>query len=362
MNNFHSPFLNEKLEQLYSYGDVVFFVWKNEEGWPLEFVSPNCQQLLGYQQADFLQSVITYSDLIHEDDIERVTQEVIENSDSSSPVFTHQDYRIKTKDNIYIWVKDTTILDRDKSGKIKYYIGHIHDVTASHELLHQSQLSAIGELSGGLAHEIKNPLGAISLASEILLKQLKDKITESELKKLQMIQHSANKINKTIKGMLKLASKRDDIEREVHVLKDIFDDIIPIFEDKLKQFAITIKLDIDSQHSVYCDELTISQVIINLIQNAIDAVKEQQDSYIHITSSCQSNITNILLQDSGCNFDYTLKDKIFAPFFSTKDKKHGSGIGLHLCRSFMKLNQGQIKLVSNPNTPTTFQISLPSLP
>ena len=361
MNNFHDKFLNLKLEQLYEYGDVIFFIWENKEGWPLRFVSPNCQHVLGYSQQEFANASITYSSLIHQDDLERVTAEVVEHSNSTEPAFTHQDYRIKHKNGLYIWVKDTTIVERDEQGNVLYYMGHIHDVTANHELLHQSQLATIGELSSGLAHELKNPLSTISLAAEILL-QNNTTATDKELKKLELIKQSANRIQKTIQGMLKLAAKHDVIEREVHCLQDLMNETLQLFTDKLHKYNITLSIDIDCTHSVYCDELTFTQTLINLLQNAIDAIQDHADPTISISSQVEENNTKIFITDSGTTFDYSMKEEIFEPFFTTKEQTHGTGIGLHLCKYFIQLNKGSIQLVSTENTPTTFQITLPSLP
>jgi len=119
--NLADPFL----DKLYRDGDVILFLWRNEFGWPLEYVSENVEKVLGYSEKDFYSTLLTYSDLIHPDDIDRVYEEVMDNSGSTDISFTHKPYRIRVKTGDYVEVFDSTVLVRGDSGEIQYYLGHI---------------------------------------------------------------------------------------------------------------------------------------------------------------------------------------------------------------------------------------------
>ncbi|MCU0844653.1 MAG: PAS domain S-box protein [Spirochaetes bacterium] len=111
-------------------GPVIAFSWKNEENWPVEFVSENCMHILGYPATDFLSGRVLYASIIHPDDIERVKREVASNStDPKISSFRHDPYRIITAEGRSRWVDDITIILRNNEGTITHYQGIIHDIS-----------------------------------------------------------------------------------------------------------------------------------------------------------------------------------------------------------------------------------------
>ena len=122
---------------------AVAFLWKNQENWPVEFVSNNVNIIFGYSADEFITGKIVYSKLIHPDDLPRVAEEVKTNSKNTSISFTHEPYRIISKSGEIKWLNDITYIRRDKNGKITYYEGIILDITerkkAEQELLKKNQ-------------------------------------------------------------------------------------------------------------------------------------------------------------------------------------------------------------------------------
>jgi len=109
---------------------AVAFLWKNEEGWPVEFVSENVEKLTGYSSQEFVERKISYIEIIHRDDLERVAGEVASYSKKEGlQTFKHEPYRIITKNGDVKWIDDITYIRRDPQGIITHYEGIVYDVT-----------------------------------------------------------------------------------------------------------------------------------------------------------------------------------------------------------------------------------------
>ncbi len=109
---------------------AVAFVWKNEEGWPVEFASENTGRLFGWSAQDFISGAVAYPDVIHPDDLDRVSSEVTKASaDPNAVTVDHTDYRIVRKNGTVRWIEDMTYIKRDRPGKIISYEGILLDVT-----------------------------------------------------------------------------------------------------------------------------------------------------------------------------------------------------------------------------------------
>lgn len=110
-------------------GPVVVFKWKNEEGWPVEYVSPNVENVFGYTAEELTSGKIPYADIILKEDIERIGMEVTSYSDGGAENFVHKPYRIIRKDGRIIWIDDYTTILRDENQKITHYQGYVIDIT-----------------------------------------------------------------------------------------------------------------------------------------------------------------------------------------------------------------------------------------
>lgn len=132
--------------RLFEHGPVVVFRWRNTEGWPVEYVSPNVVELTGYPVDDFSTGRRPYGSIIFSDDLQQVGEEVATFSQRGAPWFEHAPYRIVRADGRRIWVTDYTVVVRDASGAITHFYGYIFDITDRHELLVQ-QADALRQLS-----------------------------------------------------------------------------------------------------------------------------------------------------------------------------------------------------------------------
>jgi PAS domain S-box-containing protein len=145
---------------------VVAFLWKNKEGWPVQFVSENVAKLVGYSAREFMEGVISYDKIIHSDDLDRVIEEVNSNSGKKETnTFTHQPYRIITKNGESKWVQDTTYIRRNHLNEITHFEGTVLDI--SEQLRQQKQINHLSLLrKTGLA--IHRHLATINNQQELL--------------------------------------------------------------------------------------------------------------------------------------------------------------------------------------------------
>ncbi len=130
----HGNTLGGSGAKLFAEGPVAVFAWRNEPGWPVEYVSPNVERLFGYTPAELYAENPPYAELVHDDDVGRVLQEVRRNSDGTAERFHHEPYRIRTKTGEIRWVLDYTRILRE-DGAITGYAGYLVDITERKEQL-----------------------------------------------------------------------------------------------------------------------------------------------------------------------------------------------------------------------------------
>ncbi|MBK7842304.1 MAG: GHKL domain-containing protein [Bdellovibrionales bacterium] len=226
-----------------------------------------------------------------------------------------------------------------------------------------SKLSTLGEMAGGIAHEINNPLAIIHGYAEILTRQLskevinKDKLNDVALK----IRETTNRIEKIVKALRTYArdgSKSHFLPCDV---RKIVDETLTLCMEKLKNRDIQLIYNPPSHPVILkCQEVQISQVILNLIQNAVDAIETQTTKkWLEIEVLPLSNTCQIRMTDSGLGIPKNLQDKILQPFFTTKDIGKGTGLGLSISSSIVRDHGGRFFYdKDHPNTSFVMEIPL----
>lgn len=156
MTNQSNAFLGTERRELFAEGPVIVFTWRNEAGWPVEYVSPNVEHLFGYSPGELRATDPPYAELIHDDDLDRVIREVKEHSDDTTDRFHHAPYRMITRDGDVRWVLDYTQVLRD-CGEILGYRGYVVDITE-----YKEQLEYITALNATIRSLQKALIGAES--------------------------------------------------------------------------------------------------------------------------------------------------------------------------------------------------------
>ncbi|MBT8243172.1 MAG: GHKL domain-containing protein [Nitrosopumilus sp.] len=219
----------------------------------------------------------------------------------------------------------------------------------THEILKSERLSAIGELSGRLAHDLRNPLSVMKMSIDLVKQSPADsKISDENItKRIDLIEKSIDRISHQVDDVLGYVRNSP--------LKLTNMKISELIQSSLDKVNIPqdVEITLDKNNiTIDCDHEKLDAVFINLIINSIQAMHD--GGKIEIKISEQDNLAIIKFSDSGDGIPEENLPKIFEPLFTTKQK--GTGLGLASCKNIIEQHQGQISVSNNP---TTFTIALP---
>lgn len=229
------------------------------------------------------------------------------------------------------------------------------------------RLSMLGTLAAGLAHEIKNPLGGIKGAAQLLAMELS---AQGQLKEYtDVMVREVDRVNSIIEELMDLARPRKAKWSEVNLTK-ILGDIVLFQKEAQRGRDVEFLLNFDpSIPPILGDENLLTRLFLNLVKNAGEAIKKtgrievmtKVASDYHYTKqgSRPVPLIQVDVRDNGRGIPAEDIDRIFTPFFTTKDK--GSGLGLATCQQIVNIHRGILKVESIPGAGTTFRVSLPFL-
>ena len=224
-------------------------------------------------------------------------------------------------------------------------------------LRHSEKLAGMGQLSAGIAHELNNPLGVITMYSNILKEELP--ADSPMLQDIDLIVEQADRCRKIVGGLLNFARKNQLNLSETDVLKLARHSIDSVIIPE----GITVRLNTkvtDPMANLDYDQMT--QVITNLLKNAVEAMPEKGEISFDISDSTDQFTLNIT--DNGTGIEPGNMDKLFTPFFTTKGIGKGTGLGLPIIYGIVKMHKGDVTVKSNVDpqsgpTGTTFTITIP---
>lgn len=222
------------------------------------------------------------------------------------------------------------------------------------QLIQSEKLAALGTLLFSIVHSINNPLNNIYTTLQILKEEIESKNVEFKKILISDIESEIERTNNIIKNVLdyyKFGKKK------FFSLKSLVFESLEILKSKISPF-ITIEIDIPEDIKIYVDPQLMKQVFLNLINNALDAMKEGKGK-ISIKASKETDWIKIEISDTGKGIEPENLYKIFEPFFTTKENKKGLGLGLFIVFHIIRMHKGSIDVISNPGVGTTFIIKLP---
>jgi len=333
---------------------------------------------------DFVSGSVNYAQVVHPDDLDRVSREVASYSEEKGrQSFSHEPYRIVAKNGEVRWLDDMTYIRRDKEGRITHYQGIVLDISErvrakdererlQSQLLQAQKMESIGTLAGGIAHDFNNILSPIMTHTEMALMDLpEDSPVRFSLREVFKASERARDLVKQI-----LAFSRQT-EREPVPLK-----LGLIIKEALKLLRSSIPTTIEIQQKIMTDSDAISadptqmhQVIMNLCTNAFHAMREiggvlevsLADEYVDPESANQfdnlrpGSYLKLSVRDTGQGTDPDVIEKIFEPYFTTKDKGVGTGLGMAVVFGIVQNHGGSIQVNSEIGKGTVFNVYLPKL-
>lgn len=264
---------------------------------------------------------------------------------------------IEKFDYICVSFKDQTI---EKQLHDKYRI-QLEKIKEDHsQIIQADKLRTIGELTAGVSHEITNPLTIALGYVDMLELSLKDK---ANLNYLFNVKESLERINHIMCDMKLFLHKSED-KKEFVSLNVLIKKISAKFHSEIQKNSININFNFQNDSIVaHVGVLKIEQVFTNLIKNSIDTLKncstKNKEILITLKSSNEHGII-IEISDNGEGINEKDWDKVFSPFFTTKDMGEGVGLGLSLSKKFIEANDGKINIISKMGPGTCFQILLPT--
>lgn len=230
------------------------------------------------------------------------------------------------------------------------------------EALDETESKAWQKLLSVLTHEIMNSVAPISSLAETLKNRLHDSVSllNNESGSVDDLELGIDTIKRRSEGLLKFAETYRNLNKittlnlsKVYV-RDVFENLLQLMQPTLEQKNIEVETILkDPDLGIEADTSLLEQVMINLLVNAIDAVKEKPKPVIVLSAYIAANRRTVIkIADNGNGMTPEVLDKIFVPFFSTK--KTGSGIGLSLCKQIMMLHKGNIQVQSEEGGGTAF--------
>jgi two-component system sensor kinase FixL len=324
------------------------------------YISPSCKLSMGFNPEELMGKNV-YK-LIHHDDLMKLKKIFTRRRESTNnkPVV----YRMKRKEGEFRWFESNIRLIIDEQSRI---INEIQlasrDITdrvldkkarlRGQQLAHVFRLSTMEEMASGMAHEISQPLAAIVNYTRGCVRHLQNDVHDQDQIKQIMSKAAAQaeRAGEIVQRLKNFFCKGQLVKTPCKV-NNVIKETVSLMKNELTMSKTKIDFDFDKNvPSIFIDKIQIQQVILNLIQNAIEAMQanHNKEKRIHIqTKSTHFETIEITISDTGPGFSKENITKVFMPFFTTK--AHGRGMGLAICRSIIEAHGGQFTINSNSGT------------
>ncbi|HEY6252969.1 MAG TPA: HAMP domain-containing sensor histidine kinase [Candidatus Angelobacter sp.] len=221
----------------------------------------------------------------------------------------------------------------------------IGNTTLHRQLLRSEKLAAIGQLVAGVAHELNNPLASIVGYSELM----QDEVPAGPARqKLEKLSREAQRMKRIIENLLRFA-RQNNLERKSANLEPLLQEVLSLREYQIRTNDVEVKLEIEPNlPQVALDEDQFKQILLNLLNNSMDALEFAEQKSICISASRQGDRVFVRFEDSGAGFADV--NRAFDPFYTTKPVGKGTGLGLSICYGIVKEHGGEIHAVNiEPN-------------
>ncbi len=214
------------------------------------------------------------------------------------------------------------------------------------------KMGVMEHLSAGVAHELKNPLNSI----QAYVERLPDKILSPEFldRFFDVVPGELDRLHVLLTDLTAYAKPMDRLQRDCVSLKDLIKDVVKLFKVNLMEEGVEVHVFCD-EGCIHVDRNRIKQMLINLLMNAIEVSKPGDE--IHITGRLDDLKVHMTISDEGQGLCPEDAEKVFTPFFTTKD--HGTGLGLPVCKQIVEEHEGVIRFLSQEGVGSDVHVELP---
>ncbi len=255
---------------------------------------------------------------------------------------------------------EISVTGRDEIGAMARSLKTFRDTLrqSQHDLVQAGKLALLGQLSAGIAHEINQPLSAIrhfARNATVFLDQGRVEEARLNMDKIAQLTERARHIIDRIRSMARKSGQelcRVDLLSTVH-------NVLMLLEHRIQKMAVELVLQIDEESRfVAAGQVRLEQVLLNLLNNSFDAMDNTENCRLEISSRDRDGRVELMIRDTGLGIAKADIDRIFDPFFSTKEVGQGMGIGLSISYNIVKDFGGIIRCESSPGDGTIFRIIL----
>ncbi|MDP4267974.1 MAG: ATP-binding protein, partial [Bacteroidota bacterium] len=344
-------------------------IFRDKDG-KLVYCSPEFERITGHSVDDYINGKITLRDFVHVDDRDKLIDQLSEILRTREALKDIQ-FRIKDKDNniLYLIARTQPVyIDGEFNGtriSVKDNTEIRNKLEAQSEILRE--ISKIKDRFFSIvAHDLKNPFTVLLSYVNLMIEQIDRKDKEDIKEDLKIIEKSAKKTYALLENLLlwsNAQSKGFGFKPENIKLETIIKDSVSLLEENARKKEIKIMLEIDHGFEIYADRNMIYTILRNLISNAIKYTYERGE--INISAKDSKNKQIISISDTGIGIEKENVEKLFD--IGVKFQKEGTndeigtGLGLKICKEFVKKHRGDILVESSPGVGSRFKVVLPKL-
>lgn len=330
---------------------------------------PSLYELYDVREEDFRGAFEAWESTVHPDDKERSKHELHQALYGDIPFDTS--FRVITGNGDIRVIAAKGRVEKDAEGKPLRIMGVNWDITKERRqaetileqqatLVQSAKMASLGEMAGGVAHEINNPLAIITAkVSRIQIMAQRGDIDKTQLlNDLEQINATCLRISKVISGLRSISRNAQNDPFEVISVRQVIADTLGLCEQRFINNLVKLETHMDVEALVAGRAAQLEQVLLNLLGNALDAVVTTEKPWVRIDVEATEKHVRIRITDSGPGIPKTIVGKIMEPFFTTKPVGKGTGLGLSISRGIIEDHKGILKLdEKSPNT--SFIIELP---
>jgi PAS domain S-box-containing protein len=343
------------------------FGWRTATG---EIIwSEETFRIFGYDKAPSV-NIDMVVQRIHPDD-RALAQQTIDRASSDGKDFDHG-YRLLMPDSSVKYVHAVARAVKDASGSFAF-VGAVTDITArkrAEEELHQAQanlahvtrVTALGELTASIAHEVNQPLAAVVTNAAACLRWLDHETPNLDEARstVESIINDGNRAGEVIQRVRALVNKTP-VQKAPLRINEVVNEVITLVQRELFSHRVSLRMELaPALPLVLADRIQLQQVILNLVVNGIEAMQSVTDRPRELmigTRRDEARKILVTVKDDGVGIDAENADQLFNAFFTTKSS--GMGMGLSICRSIIDAHGGRLSASGNVGPGATFQFTLP---